>query len=311
MVSTGSAAHRAGLIPGDLIEQSTFLPVTDLLQITIRRDEKQYAIKMHPKASMLASTAAERRTPAKAGTNQPSTKLTPSQIAWTRIKNSEIVFVQDMSAKMRAPLGDTGLSQWDWCAGRIADFAESLSKDNPMGFTLIQCYQLSYAIHRDQNPASLRQHLSVANALGAANITTPLENIVNEYIDNHGQKPLLIMVFTDGLPERGESLEVAAKLISERVKYPDQVRLVLFQIGDDPQGTAMMRMLDDDLTYVGYKYDVVDFVKFEDLQESGVSRALLDAYERPRAAGKTAPPPVTNALTAKLDQVHKEIAAAH
>jgi hypothetical protein len=311
MVSTGSAAHRAGLTPNDLIEQSTFIPGADILKLTIRREGKQYAIKLQPASSAATNAANERPAPTKSGPAGVQPKLTPSQIAWARIKESDIVFVQDMSAVMRLPLGDTGLSKWDWCAGRIVDFAESLSRGNSMGFTLIQCYQYVFEIYRDQNPGALRQRLGASRAMEAANIATPLESIASEYFDSHSQKPLLIMVFTDGHPERGESMEAAVKMIGEHVKSQDQVRLVFFQIGEDVQGTAELQLLDHDLTYAGHRYDIVDWVKFDELQESGLSRALLDAYERPRAVGKTAPPPMSLGLTIKLEQVRQQIAAAH
>ncbi len=147
--------------------------------------------------------------------------------------------------------------------------------------------------------------------MDASNLTTPLEFVANDYFDSGNRKPLLIMVFTDGRPERGESLEVAVKTILDRAKSPDQVRLVFFQIGDDPQGTSMLQMLDNDLTYAGSKHDIVDYVNFGELQESGISRALVDAYDRPRAPGKTTPPPMSQALAAKLEQVQKQMAALH
>jgi hypothetical protein len=310
MVSTGSAAHRAGLTPNDLIVQSTFIPGADLLKLTIRRDGVSYAICLHPAASAAASTAAE-RLKAQGTAAAASPKLTASQIAWARIKDSEIVFVEDMSANMKRPLGETGLSKWDWAAARVIDFADALSKDTSRGFTLIQCYEFVYEIYRDQNTTGLRQRFGASRAKEAANISTPLENIALEHIESHSQKPLIIMVFTDGHPGSGESMEAAVKTILEHLKSPDQIRIVFFQIGDDQLGTAMMHMLDEDLTYVGYKDDIVDYVKFEDLQESGVTRALLDAYERPRAVGKTTPPLASTALTTKLEQVRKQIAAAH
>lgn len=309
MVATGSAAHRAGLAPGDLLVQSTFIPESDVLKLTIERHGRHYAIKLHPAASAAAKAASERLAQAKSSASSLAPKLTSSQLAWARIKDSDIVFVQDMSSSMRLPLGDTGLSKWDWCAGRIVDFAESLSRGTNVGFTLVQCYQYVYELYRDQNPAALRQHFVASRAIEAANLTTPLEYVGSEYFDSHSQKPLLIMVFTDGHPERGESMEIAVKGIVDRMKSPDQVRLVFFQIGDDPQGTAMMHLLDDDLAYAGHKYDIVDWVKFDELQDSGVSRSLLDAYERPRAVGQTVPPVMSQALTAKLEEVNKKIAS--
>jgi hypothetical protein len=294
-----------------LIVQSTFIPGADVLKLTIRRNGQRYALQMHPQLSAATLASSQRQLPSRSSVAAAPPKLTSSQLAWARIKDSDIVFVQDMSSNMRIPLGDTGLSKWEWCAGRIIDFSEALSKGNSMEFTLIQCYQYVYEIYRDQSSNGLRQRFIAARAIEAANITTPLEAVCNDYFDNHSRKPLLILVFTDGHPERGESMEVAIKNTIERMKSPDQIRFVFFQIGEDPQGTAMIQMLDNDLTYTGLKYDIVDSVNFAEFQESGLSRALLDAYERPRSVGKTAPPPMSQGLAAKLEKVRKQIAAAH
>jgi TolA-binding protein len=314
-VATGSVAHRAGLAPGDAIVHSTLAPAGDLLHLTIRRIGKTYALQMHPPLTLqvgaTGGASGSHAGPAKPTAPLTPPKLTSSQIAWNQIKDSELVFVEDMSGNMRLPVGDTGLSKWDWAAGRIVDLADSLSKSNSTTYTLIQCYQYVYEIYREQSPSSLRQKLGTSRAMEAANVTTPIINIANEYFDSHSQKPLLLLVFTDGRSERGESLEVAVKTILERAKNADQVRIVFFQIGDDSVGHAMLQMLDNDLTYSGLKHDIVDFVRFDELQDLGLSRALLEAYERPRAPAKTTPPAMSQALVTRLERVRKQMSTAH
>jgi len=209
---------------------------------------------------------------------------------------------------MRLPLGETGISKADWCGQRISDCAESIARNTAMGFTLVQCYQNSYELARDQNALGLRQRFGAARA-EPSNLATPLQNITSDYFDSNSRKPLLILVLTDGHPERGDSLEAAIKTIVERANSQDQVRFVFFQIGDDATDTAALRMLDDDLIYVGHKYDIVDWVKFEDLQDSAMSRALLEAYQRPRAKGNAVLPPISTELSSRLEEVRARMEA--
>ncbi len=311
VVATGSAAHRAGLAPGDLIRQEAFSPQADLLKLTFSRGDHNYSLKLHPQASASLKATVEAPAATKRSPEATSPKLTSSQLAWARIKGSEIVFIEDMSSNMRQPLGETGLSRWDWCAGRILDFAETLSQNFSASFTLVQCYQYVYEIYRDQNSTNLRQRFVAARAIEASNVSLPLTNVAIEHLDSQSRKPLLILVFTDGHPQFGESIEAAVQNIVDRVKNPDQIRLVFFQVGDDPQGTAMMHLLDNDLTYTGLKYDIVDWVSFAELQDLGVNKALLDAYERPRSVGKTETPAMAQALETKLEAVRNQIASVH
>ncbi|MBS2006018.1 MAG: hypothetical protein JST01_03180 [Cyanobacteria bacterium SZAS TMP-1] len=303
VVATGSAAHRAGLATDDIIEQSTFIPAADLLKVTIKRGDKHYSLTMHPDAASLAS---QKRTGKKtAVASKPSSR----EEAWARIKDSDIIFVQDMSSNMASPLGDTGLQKWDWCAARILDFADSISKNNSKYFGLMQCYQYAFNSYKDLSVPTLKQLLANSIAMESAVLTAPLQQLAYDHLTTTNAKPLLILVFTTGKQERGDALEAAIKTILDHVKSPDQARLIFFQIGEDPVGTATLKMLDQDLTYAGYKYDIVDWVKFEDLQTLGLSRAILEAYESPRDPGTTQIPPKPMILSDRLAAIRKQAAA--
>ena len=303
-VQSGSVAHRAGLMPNDEIKQSTFIPAADLLTLLIARNENHYTLKMHPNpAKNEAFSSVVKASP------KTDSKTSKSQLAWQRIKDSEIVFMEEMSDSMRIGLGDSGIARWDWAAARIANFADALSTPTPRNFTVTECFQ-SEQTFKELSAAGLRQLLASSIPHSRSNLTNALINAANDHIESRSSKPLLIMVFTTGHPELGESMETAIKNISDRVKNADSIRIVFFQIGDDTQGTAMLQMLDDDMVYAGLKYDIVDFVSFEELQSAGLSKALLDAYERPRASGSTAPLEVTDALLKRLEDVRKQLAAS-
>ena len=305
IVTTGSAAHHSGLLPGDSIVQSTFIPSADLLKLTLRRDHKNYAITLHPDASSMASANRVRQFSKAA---PPAPKLTSTQQAWERIKDSEIIFVQDMSSNMSMPLGETGQAKWDWCASRIVDFADGLSRHNSKQFGLMQAYQNIYHSYKDQSAQSLRQLFNASFAMESAVLSAPIQQLAYDHLNGQTSKPLLIMVFTTGKQERGDSLEVAIKTIVDHMKNPDQARIVFFQIGDDPAGTSTLKFLDEDLAYAGFKYDIVDWVRFEDFQSLGLNRALLDAYERPRHAGMTAVPPKSTTLGERLTRLRTPMA---
>ena len=302
--ATGSAAHRAGLIAGDLIVQSRYTAAADIWNLKFARADKFYSIVLKPQKAInecehQAATAVKLRE--KKG-------VEPAQIAsekaWKQIRDSDIVFMVDMSYSMRAPVGETGQGRWEWAANRVADFAEKVTAQNTKPLMIIECARNSYR-QRDQNAQSLQQFLLTSSPRGPSNIATPMTAILNDYLDDRTAKPLLLIVLTAGHPELGESLESVISNASERVKSANSIRVVFVQIGEDPEGTAMLQMLDQDLPYSGAKHDIVDFINFSELQSSGLSKALLDAYEKPRTAGITTAPPMLSTLAEKIAELSR------
>lgn len=59
---------------------------------------------------------------------------------------------------------------------------------------------------------------------------------------------------------------------------PDQIKIVFFEIGNDAEGAALLKLLDFELMSEGALYDIVDADSFARLQQVGLKTALYDTF---------------------------------
>jgi hypothetical protein len=51
----------------------------------------------------------------------------------------------------------------------------------------------------------------------------------------------------------------------------------LVQVGTDPQATRFLKVLDDDLVGAGARFDIVDTVTLDEMEDIGLTEVLLRA----------------------------------
>jgi hypothetical protein len=49
------------------------------------------------------------------------------------------------------------------------------------------------------------------------------------------------------------------------------------QVGSDPQATKFLKILDDELQSVGAKFDIVDTITIDDMEDMTLTEVLLNA----------------------------------
>jgi hypothetical protein len=92
--------------------------------------------------------------------------------------------------------------------------------------------------------------------------------------------PLLVVVLTDGMPARPDLIERSIVETTKRMTSPEQIKIVFFEIGNDADGAAVLRLFDFGLMAEGAKYDIVDANSFSRLQEVGLKLALYDTFNQ-------------------------------
>ncbi len=89
---------------------------------------------------------------------------------------------------------------------------------------------------------------------------------------------------------------------------PEQIKIVFFEIGNDADGAAVLRMLDFGLMSEGARYDIVDANSFDRLQQVGLKLALYDTFNSNFQTRLKFSPSVS--LTDELEAVRKQIREA-
>lgn len=88
----------------------------------------------------------------------------------------------------------------------------------------------------------------------------------------------MLIVITDGQPQ--DEANVAAEIVKFTKKLDNgdgEYGCCFLQVGKDTTAHAFLKKLDDDLTSLGAKFDIVDTKTMEELESIGLTEALVAA----------------------------------
>jgi len=88
------------------------------------------------------------------------------------------------------------------------------------------------------------------------------------------------VIVTDGEPDDMRAVMKAIIEASRRVERASELGVTLVQIGNDPLATRFLKALDDDLVRTGARFDLVDTVTLEQVEDVGLTEILLRAIDR-------------------------------
>lgn len=200
------------------------------------------------------------------------------------LSDFDVELIVDESMSMRRRDCPGGMSRWEWCGMQLRDLSTRLAPFVPRGFTLTTFNGLHH-VYPNSTPENVNQLFENPFFMPGTRLSRPLTDRIQNYFDNRrvGGKPLLIVVITDGVPApKREPYMVAQTLVdaSKIMKDSRDVTVVFFQIGGtDGFGRAYLADLDNNLVNNGARFDFVKTVSFEQLQEKGLTGALIDTIK--------------------------------
>ncbi|MBS1991029.1 MAG: VWA domain-containing protein [Cyanobacteria bacterium SZAS LIN-3] len=304
-VRMGSPAFYAGLQDNDVIIKGTLN--NNNLALVIRRGAAIYGVNLATEAGSGETTAAATNRAAGPGKTTLSTGTTASQTsdpAWKKLQTYDIVMLIDQSGSMSDPVNTAGLTKWDWCSNQLTSFASQALKNTGRRFTIVT-FNGNYELRRNCAAEEVQQTFTRNRPGGATDLATPLDFVLNDYMSGARTNPLLVVVLTDGEPAAPELVQQCIIDTTRRMSSPEQIKIVFFEIGDDADGRALIRMLDAGLLGQGARYDIVEANSFERLQQLGLKSALYDTFNHNFQTSLRVSP--TNSLQAELELVRRQL----
>jgi len=276
-VHLGTEAYYKGLAAGDIVLNAR--ADANRVYVTINRAGKIY------EARLGEETTAVQLRPETARMDAPRQPLQGYAIESGHVRvlsNYNLELIIDRSLSMRRPDCPGGLSRWDWCSNQAMAIAQALSPYVPNGLTVTR-FATEFDVHEHATAQDIANILGRHDFQLGTRLCEPLAARLDNFFARHrpGDKPLLIAVITDGVPfPRPEPRMVRDALInaSLRMTDPDEVTVVFLQVGgDDPRGERYLVNLGTNLVNLGARFQFVHTKTFEELQATGLARALVDA----------------------------------
>jgi uncharacterized protein with von Willebrand factor type A (vWA) domain len=192
----------------------------------------------------------------------------------------DYTLIIDKSGSMYTADQVGGKSRWAAIQESTIALAHKCESLDPDGITV---YVFSGRFKRfDQvTAAKVDQIFQENEPSGSTNLAGVLQDAVNQYLEKKAKGEATagetIVVVTDGEPDdRRAVFEVIIKA-SQRLDKDEELAISFIQIGKDVQATRFLKALDDDLQGVGAKFDIVDVVTIDDMEDMTLTEVLMNA----------------------------------
>ncbi len=180
------------------------------------------------------------------------------------------------------------ITRWDWCRNQAANLAEQIKRVLPAGLK-ISLFSNTYDSYSNVDGAKIVNLFSDVEPSGGTHVSSVLNHLFDEYFaqraaNGENTKPLLLAVLTDGAPEDALSTKEAIIRATKRMHRPDEISVVILQVGNDRRAPKLLADLDEGLVHQSAKYDIVEVKSFDEIKKEGLARTLANLVTRDRIA---------------------------
>lgn len=282
-VRLGSPAYYGGLAEGDKVLSASI--AENKLNLLFERKGKRFALSVHTSPTdfgKFVKGVPVKDVPAKNPLVKdkvadlpllPGTPLTDEQ-KLKELAKHDLVILIDTSGSMAEPIPSLRKSKWQWCASFLSNFSERTKGALAgRGLTIIP-FNSGYAIMRGCSADQVNNLFATTSPNGGTDFASPLAEVLTTHLASGRQRPLLIAVFTDGIPSNGPRIEQVLINATKGMRSAREVQVTFLAVGEDYHGASLLKYLDEFLVHDGAQYDVVQTVDFTQLKQM----SLFDVF---------------------------------
>lgn len=196
------------------------------------------------------------------------------------LQERDFVMVIDKSGSMEEEDCPGGLTRFKSAEETTVAVAKKLQALDPDGITVIP-FSSTFKVYENTTPDKVSQIFKENQPMGGTILAPVLSNVFKSYLDRKKagttkKNGEILVVVTDGAP--ADEKEVAKTIVNftKSLDNGDNEYGVLFlQVGKDGGAAKFLKSLDDDLTKQGASHDIVDTKTMEELENIGLTEALL------------------------------------
>lgn len=201
-----------------------------------------------------------------------------------KLANRDYVLVIDKSGSMVDTDTPSGQSRWDYAKESAVAIAKTLSGYDPDGITVIP-FAASFKVYENVTEAKVKDVFAENSPMGGTILAPVLKKVFADFLakkkaGNVKANGEMLVVVTDGAPS--DEKEVAAEIVAFTKKLDNgdgEYGIAMVQVGKDPLASKFLKKLDDDLTSLGAKFDIVDTKTMDEVETLGLTETLIAALE--------------------------------
>ncbi|MBE9225875.1 VWA domain-containing protein [Phormidium sp. LEGE 05292] len=197
------------------------------------------------------------------------------------LENRDYTLIIDKSGSMATKDQPGGKSRWAAMEESTIAIASKCEELDPDGLTV---YVFSGKFKRYDNVTSSKVSdiFRENEPSGRTDLAGVLLDATNDYFRRKAAKQTkangeTIVVVTDGEPDDRKAVMRVIIEASRRMDKDEELAITFIQVGNDQQARTFLKVLDDELQGAGAKFDIVDTVTIDDMEDMTLTEVLLNA----------------------------------
>lgn len=207
--------------------------------------------------------------------------MTQGHATTESLKERDYVLVLDKSGSMVECDTPTGKSRWEYAQESTLAIATECQKLDPDGITVVP-FSGGFKVYESTTPDKVKEIFKENSPMGGTLLAPALQAVFDGYLSRkkagtakaNGE---LVLVVTDGCPSDEAEVALAIIKFTKQLDNDEEYGISFIQIGKDSHASAYLKRLDDNLESQGAKFDIVDTKTMEELENVGLTEALLAA----------------------------------
>ncbi len=196
------------------------------------------------------------------------------------MKNLDIEFLLDKSGSMATNDCQGGKTRWQYGQETLLALATTAAKHDPDGITVV-VFAGGAKTYEQTTPAKVTQIFQENEPAGSTNTAEALQARLDAYFArkaNGTAKSTCILVMTDGEPNDEAAVERVIIEATKQMERDEEIAISFIQVGRDPGATKFLTRLDDGLVAKGAKFDIVDTLKIDEVENFTVEQLIEKAF---------------------------------
>lgn len=196
------------------------------------------------------------------------------------VTNRDYTVIIDKSGSLTTDDG-TGKTRWQIAQESTIALAQKCDEIDPDGIT-IYLYSGRFRRYDNVTADKIREIYAQNEPMGKSDLKSVLQDALGNYFQRKAQgeaKPNgeTMLIITDGVPD--EPKEIIRLIIdaTHKIDRDEELGISFIQIGKDKKATEYFQALDDLLQKAGAKFDIVDTITIDDMEEMNLTQVLLNA----------------------------------
>jgi hypothetical protein len=196
------------------------------------------------------------------------------------VTNRDYTVIIDKSGSLTTDDGK-GKTRWEIAQESTMALAQKCDEIDPDGIT-VYLYSGRFRRYDNVTADKISEIYAQNEPMGKSNLKSVLQDALNNYFQRKAEgkaKPNgeTMLIITDSIPD--EPKEIIRLIIDAtyKIDQSEELGISFVQIGKDKKATEYFKALDDLLQGAGAKFDIVDTVTIDDMEEMSLTQVLLNA----------------------------------